>query len=48
MNGPKRKFGLKHGVGLFVTLAVVAGLFIAYAIASGLADRGPPDNRGAT
>jgi translocation and assembly module TamB len=39
MNGTKRKFGLKHGLGLFVALAVVAGLAISYAIASGLADR---------
>jgi translocation and assembly module TamB len=39
MNGTKRKFGLKHGLGLVVALAVVAGLAISYAIASGLADR---------
>ena len=39
MNGTKRKFGLKHGVGLVVTLAIVIGLVIVYAIASGLADR---------
>ncbi len=39
MNQTKRKFGLKHGLGIVVTLALVAGLAIAYAIASGLADR---------
>jgi len=39
MNETKRKFGLKHGLGLFVALAVLAGLAIIYAIASGLADR---------
>jgi translocation and assembly module TamB len=39
MNATKRKFRLKHGLGLFVALAVVAGLAIAYVIASGLADR---------
>jgi translocation and assembly module TamB len=39
MNGTKRKFGLKHGLGLVVALAVVVGLAIAYMIASGLADR---------
>jgi len=39
MNGTKRKFGLKHGLGLFVVLSLVAALAIVYAIASGLADR---------
>jgi translocation and assembly module TamB len=39
MNGTKRKFGLKHGLGLVVALAVAAGLAITYVIASGLADR---------
>jgi CheY-like chemotaxis protein len=39
MNGTKRKFGLKHGLGLVVALAILAGLGIAYAIATGLADR---------
>jgi len=39
MNGTKRKFGLKHGLGLVVALALVIGLAIAYLIASGLADR---------
>ena len=39
MNETKRKFGLKHGLGLVVALAVVAGLAIAFVIASGLADR---------
>ena len=39
MSGAKQKFGLKHGLGLVVALAVVTGLAISYAIASGLADR---------
>ena len=39
MNGAKRKFGVKHGLGLVVALALVVGLAIAYVIASGLADR---------
>ncbi len=39
MNETKRKFGLKHGLGLAVALAVVTGLAIAFVIASGLADR---------
>ncbi len=39
MNGTKRKFGLKHGLGIVVALALVAGLAIAYVIASGLSDR---------
>ena len=39
MNGTKRKFGLKHGLGLVVTLAIVTGLAVTYMIASGLADR---------
>jgi translocation and assembly module TamB len=39
MNGTKRKFGLKHGLGIVVTLAIIAGVGIAYVIASGLADR---------
>ena len=39
MSETKRKFGLKHGLGLVVALALVAGLAIAYVIASGLADR---------
>ncbi len=39
MNGTKRKFGLKHGLGLIVALALVTGLAIVYVIASGLADR---------
>ena len=39
LNGTKRKFGLKHGLGIVVALAVFAGLAIAYVIASGLADR---------
>src|ERR1700691_172072 len=38
MNGTKRKFGLKHGLGLVVALALVTGLGVAYLIASGLAD----------
>src|SRR5579863_2765865 len=39
MSEPKRKFGLKHGVGLLIALALVVSLVVAYAIASGLADR---------
>src|ERR1700720_1560617 len=39
MNGTKRKFGLKHGLGIVVALALAAGLGVAYLIASGLADR---------
>jgi translocation and assembly module TamB len=39
MNGTKRKFGLKHGVGIVVSMALVVGLGVAYWIASGLADR---------
>jgi translocation and assembly module TamB len=39
MSETKRKFGLKHGLGVAVALAVVAGLAIAIVIASGLADR---------
>jgi translocation and assembly module TamB len=39
MNDTKRKFGLKHGLGLVVGLAVVAALTIVFLIASGLADR---------
>lgn len=38
MNETKRKFGLKHGLGLGVLLAVVAALAILYVIASGIAD----------
>ncbi|HLJ24140.1 MAG TPA: translocation/assembly module TamB domain-containing protein [Candidatus Acidoferrales bacterium] len=39
MNGTKRKFGLRHGLGLAALLALLAGLAVAYAIVSGLADR---------
>jgi translocation and assembly module TamB len=39
MNETKRKFGLKHGLGLAVALGLVLGLAIALAIATGLADR---------
>lgn len=39
MNGAKRKFGLKHGLGLVVALALLAGLAVFYVIATGLADR---------
>jgi len=39
MNGTKRKFALKHGLGLFVGLAVILGLAITYLIATGFADR---------
>jgi translocation and assembly module TamB len=39
MNGTKRKFGLKHGLGLCVLLAVSLAIAVGYMIASGLADR---------
>ncbi len=39
MNEIKRKFGLRHGLGLVVLLAFLAGLAVAYVIVSGLADR---------
>ncbi len=39
MSDTKRKFGLKHGVGLVVALAIITGLGLAYLIGSGLADR---------
>ncbi len=38
MRGAKRKFGLKHGLGLAFGLAILAGLAIGYLITSGLAD----------
>ncbi len=39
MSDTRRKFGLKHGLGLVFVLALVTGLAAAYVIASGLADR---------
>jgi translocation and assembly module TamB len=39
MNGTKRRFGLKHGLGLFVALTILLALAVGYAIASGIADR---------
>ena len=39
MSGTKRKFGLKHGLGLFVGLAVLLALAIFYFIANGFADQ---------
>ena len=39
MSDSKRKFGLKHGLGLVVALALLAGLAVSYVIASGIADR---------
>ncbi len=39
MSESKRKFGLKHGVGIVAALAIVLGLAIAYAIATGIADQ---------
>src|SRR5665213_1747247 len=39
MNGTKRKFGLKHGMGIVATLLIVLGLVISYVIATGIADR---------
>jgi translocation and assembly module TamB len=38
MADAKRKFGLKHGLALVVTIALIAGLAVAYVIVSGLAD----------
>ncbi|MBZ5662813.1 MAG: translocation/assembly module TamB [Acidobacteriia bacterium] len=38
MSGAKRKFGLKHGLGLAFGLTILAGLAIGYLITSGLAD----------
>ena len=38
MNGAKRKFGLKHGLALVVALGLIAGLALAYVVASGIAD----------
>src|SRR5579872_433626 len=39
MSETKRKFRLKHGVGLVVTVSIIVGLALVYVIASGLADR---------
>ena len=48
MNETKRKFGLKHGLGLVVALAVVAGLAIVYRDCQrARGSLGPPDDRGA-
>ncbi|HVA94948.1 MAG TPA: translocation/assembly module TamB domain-containing protein [Candidatus Dormibacteraeota bacterium] len=38
MSDTKRKFGLKHGVALVVSLALIIGLALAYVITTGLAD----------
>src|ERR1700674_5295088 len=38
MSDKKRKFRLKHGVGLAATATVVVALALAYIVASGLAD----------
>jgi translocation and assembly module TamB len=38
MKGTKRKFGLKHGLALVVSLALLLGLALVYFVASGLAD----------
>lgn len=38
MSEVKRKFGLKHGVGLFAALATTIGLALFYVIGTGLAD----------
>jgi len=38
MSDKKRKFRLKHGVGLAATAAVAVALALAYIVASGLAD----------
>src|SRR5215469_16121844 len=39
MDEKKRKFGLKHGLGIFVALILGLVIAAAYFIASGLADR---------
>ena len=39
MKGSKRKFGLKHGLGLFVGLAIILVLTAVYFIANGFADQ---------
>src|ERR1700730_10263772 len=39
MTGKKRKFRLKHGVALVVTLSIALALAVVYVVASGLADR---------
>src|SRR5579862_3057458 len=39
MTDTKRKFGLKHGLALVVTLGLVILLAVAYVIGTGLADR---------
>jgi translocation and assembly module TamB len=39
MTGKKRKFRLKHGVALVVTLSIALALAFVYVVASGLADR---------
>ncbi len=39
MSDTKRKFGLKHGLGIFGLLAILVVLAVAYVIANGLADQ---------
>ncbi len=39
MTATKRKFGLKHGLGLGASLALLAGLTIAFLLANGFADQ---------
>src|SRR3984893_10498655 len=39
MTGKKRKFRLKHGVALVVTLSIALALAFVYVVASGVADR---------
>ncbi len=39
MSDIKRKFGLKHGLGLFGVLAILVVLAVAYVIANGIADQ---------
>jgi translocation and assembly module TamB len=39
INGTKRKFGLKHSLGLVLALVLIATLVIVYVIGSGVADR---------
>src|SRR5258708_12307399 len=39
MSGKKRKFRLKHGVALVVTVSIIFALALVYIIGSGIADR---------
>src|SRR5450631_3326002 len=39
MSDAKRKFGLKHGLGIFGVLAILVVLAVAFVIANGIADQ---------